>query len=240
MKKLAMKKDFYVFKKTWEVNTTQGKVTMNKFTVDSPSCYRRIYANVGDRVKVVAGKKIPKDTVATIKYVKDNPFEHVQDSLTGEYYNPSVLLRLDNGEEVWTSGKNLVNVKPDSAIAGPFEFDSLEEATKTLGASKEYYSTSPFWHITEDGKIHHETAGLSDHGMSIKESKEVGDEIVMILDDWRSDTYPFLVIKKEFKPGNTVKYVRTGIDRRLTDMNDPAGNGYSEAKKLFENYGKKE
>lgn len=236
----ATKENFYIFEKKRSVNTSQGVVEMHSYTVESPSCYRRRFAKVGDRVRVVAGKKIPKGTVATIKYVKDNPYEHVQDLVTGDYYNPSILLTLDNGDDVWTSGKNLENVAPEGAIAGPLKFADRIEAQKELAATGKYTSTAPFWHISNKGEIFFESNSICDAGMSIKERKEIGDEIVMILDDWRSDTYPFLVIKKDFKPGNEVKYVRTGVDRRFSDVNDPNANGYKEAKKLFEDYKKGE
>ena len=110
-----------------------------------------------------------------------------------------------------------------------------------------YVSDGPVWYFEgEPGKSQIVKAGrhLTDYGLSIAKKddgslyfKEVGDEYVMILDDWRSDTYPFLVMKKEYKSGNCVVFKENGISARFTDMNSFELTGFPASRKMYEEYG---
>ena len=57
----------------------------------------------------------------------------------------------------------------------------------------------------------------------------------MVLYDWRSDTYAFLVMKKEVKSGNEVVFNRHGVSIQSTDMQD-VSNGFSESLEEYNSY----
>lgn len=224
MKKTESIKSFYVFKNTRKVDTEQGPVELEIFTVSNPSCYYNEYAQIGDKVKFVAGKKVPKGTEGVVKYTKPNLFEHQQDPLTGEYFNPSVLLTLNDGTEVWTSGKNLVNTSPKNSIAGPFYFTTEDEAAIELSKKPEFKTSETFWHV-KNSKIFHELPRSTDAGFEIQDRKDFENEIAFVLKDTRTLGYSFLVIKKVYKPGNTILFER-----------NTSKSNYSDVKKTFDDY----
>lgn len=215
----------YVCKNEKVVKTSQGDVKLEAFTVENTSCYDPRFANVGNKVRVVCGKKLPIGTEATIKFVKDNPYEHKQNTLTGEYYNPSVLLKLADDTETWTSGKNLINISPKNAIAGPFEYESLQKAIADISSKNLYVSSKPFYHI-ENKKAFYESANNSTKEYEVTDQKENANNIAAIIKD-SNGLYTFIEIKKQFTTGNVIRQVRP-----LLAVDD----GYSEAKKLLEEF----
>lgn len=223
------------------IHTPQGDVPLNHYRKVSLVCNNRQTVKAGDKVKVFAGKKIPLGTEATIKAIGRNKYENNPDN------NPCLLLTIGENE-VWTTGKNCYRLD-DKGIEGKIrELDEIEVCS--LDLSKEgYVSDKPLWYFQGkpgESQIIEANVLYSDHGLSIatdkstgqKLFKEVGDEYVMVLDDWRSDTYPFLVMKKEYKPGNCVIFKENGVSAKFTDMNDFALTGYPTSKKMYEEYGK--
>lgn len=229
MKRSSMVKSkklyIYVCKNEKVVKTSQGDVKLEAFTIENVSCYDPRFANVGSKVRVVCGKKLPVGTEATIKFVKDNPYEHKKNSLTGAYYNPSVLLRLADNTETWTSGKNLINIEPENAVAGPFEYEDLQKAVVDISNKKIYASSKPFFHI-EGKKAFYETANGSAKEYDVTEQKENADSIAAIIKN-SNGLYTFVEMKKQFASGNVVRHVWPLLTEDA---------GYSEAKKLLEEF----
>lgn len=79
--------------------------------------------SLGSRAKVISGKKIPLNTEGTIVRVFPNKFSHNAND------NPSIQLKLDDGTEVWTTGKNLINIS-DTGVGGIKVFSNSFEAVK--------------------------------------------------------------------------------------------------------------
>lgn len=220
--------------------TPQGDISLNRYRKVSLVCESKSNVKVGDRVKVFAGKKIPLGTEAVIKAVGRNKYENNPDN------NPCLLLTIGENQDVWTTGKNCYKLG-ETGIEGKIrELDEIELCS--LDLKKEgYVSDSPVWYfegVPGESQIVEANVACSDYGLSIAKDasgkklfKEVGDEYVMVLDDWRSDTYPFLVMKKEYKSGNCVIYKDFGTDRRFTDMNSPELTGFAQAYEAYKKYG---
>ena len=195
--------------------------------------------NVGDRIRIEKGRKYPIGTEGTVIRVCVNKFAGTfKEALTGREVmdNPALNVELDDGTTIWTVGENCLNLTSLSkSIDGkvykkgqyPSDFGNIGD--------------KGFWYLDEKKRPVHVMGIMSDYGMSIYENyfTETADEYVMILDDWRSDTYPFLVIKKEVKSGNEVVYHRNGIDKRFTDMWDAEGTGLGKSIREYEEYLKK-
>lgn len=235
---IIIKKDVQI------IHTPQGDVPLNHYRKESLVCSNRQTVKVGDKVKVFAGKKIPVGTEATVKAIGRNKYENDPDN------NPCLLLTIGENNDVWTTGKNCYRLD-DKGIEGKIrELDEIELCS--LDLSKEgYVSDKPIWYfegVPGESRIVETNVLYSDFGLSIatdkctgkKLFKEVGDEYVMVLDDWRSDTYPFLVMKKEYKPGNCVVFRENGTSCRFTDMRDFELTGYPTSVKMYNEYtGKK-
>lgn len=222
------------------IKTPQGTVNLTGYSKCSLVCDRKSEVKVGDKVKIFAGKKIPLGTEAVVKVVGRNKYESNPD------WNPCLLLTIGN-EEIWTTGKNCYKLGETGVEGKIRELDEIEFCSLDL-KREGYVSDGPVWYFEgEPGKSQIVRAGLhlSDYGLSIAKKdddtlyfKEVGDEYVMILDDWRSDTYPFLVMKKEYKPGNCVVFKDNGVSVRFTDMNSFELTGFPTSRKMYEEYGK--
>lgn len=208
-----------------EISTPQGNVQLENYKFVDVRCDHRDKVHVGDRITIAAGKKIPIGTEAIVKGVGRNKFENEAGK------NPCLLLILDDESEVWTTGNNCINLtEVKNSVDGEIrKFNALELFNCKL-KEEGYESSDPVWYFEgEPGEsnICKATAYLTDHGYSLlKDSsgknyfKVVNDEYAMILDDWKTNTYVFLVIKSKYAPGNLVKLVNTLSGSKDSSLKD--------------------
>lgn len=236
MKKEELANAVVFVKKTHRKDSPVGEIVLNDYDVLHLWCDTDDNVNEGDRIRIVKGRKHPIGTEGTVVRVCMNQYEgSFNCPLSGRkiFINPSLNVELDNGSKIWVTGENCYNLTSESrSIDG--KIHKSGEYPSDFG----FVSDKGFWYLGEKKKVVLVTSLMSDYGMSIYENyfTETADEYVMILDDWRSDTYPFLVIKKEIKSGNEVIYHRNGRDKRHTDMWDAEGTGLGESIKEYNSY----
>lgn len=189
---------------------------------------------VGDKIRIVKGRKYPIGTEGIVLKIRENQYGRTfRNALTGKQQlsNPCLLVELDNGEQIWTVGDNcwnLSNIEKSVNQEVYFEDFELEE--------KGFVSDKPMWMFNEkENKPVKYTTYITDYGLSIYENyfKEFENEYAMVIDDCRSDTFSFLVFSKEIKPDNEVINKCTGVSRKFTDMDI---TGLSDAIDNFNKY----
>lgn len=237
------KQYFKLAKLAQTVNTPYGDVNFAEYKLVDLSTRRfekheRFNAGVakGDRIRIVKGRKNPIGTEGTVKWCGTNRFGYsYRDALTGETVNcnPSILLTLDDGSDVWTVGDNCINIT-DTGLKGILEFDSdeaVEVARKEIYTNKDYCAeVEDVWYSsTYDNRETICRVGYSIHGLCSKSFavykdrnklclKETEKEIVAVIDDFVTDTYKFVRFSKEAKHGNLLEIVDTGTRRDFNDM----------------------
>lgn len=174
---------------------------------------------VGDKIRIVKGRKHPIGTEGVVLKIRENQYGRTfRCALTGKEHlsNPCLLVELDNGERIWTVGDNcwnLSNIEKSVNQEIYFEDFELEE--------KGFISDKPMWMFNEkENKPVQYTTWIADYGLSVYENcfREFDDRFAMVVYDWRSDTYSFLVFSKEIKPNNEIINKSTGVSIKFTDM----------------------
>ena len=217
-------------------NSPAGEIKLVDYDVVWLQCTTDEEVHIGDRIRIEKGLKHPIGTEGIVMRVCNNQFAHnYRSAVTGReiLYNPSLNVELDDGSMIWVVGENCLNLTSiEKSIDGKIYHKG--QYPSDFG----YVSDEGFWYLDEKHRPVHVAGIITDSGMSIYEDyfTETEDEYVMILDDWRSDTYPFLVMKKEIKSGNGVIYHRNGRDKRYTDMWDAEGTGLGESIKEYKEY----
>ena len=206
-----------------------------------------IYVGVkkGDRVRIIAGRKNPIGTEGTVKWCGPNNFGYTfNDPITGreKHCDPSILLTLDDGKEVWTHGDVCINIT-NEGLDGIHEFESEKAADAW---KKEYLENKPrntddVW-VYENNQVHkvgYSIWGLASEGFSVYQGKiiETENEIAAVVDDFKYDVYYFVRFSKERKPDNLIKRVATGTHRNMDDM-WRGDTGLGDALKAFEEFEK--
>lgn len=236
-----MKKSFYIIKKT--THNYYGVDFSRVDAVDiSCKCLENTLSYIGvkkgDRVRIVSGRKYPIGTEGTVKYAGINKFgsEHTQ-AITGNVYhfNPSILLTLDDGSEIWTCGNNCINITGPEEI---HEFNSEEEANNWQ-REIDSQRTKDYWVYKDDcvQQVGWKFGGLGSQGFAVHKGmiKETEDEVVAVLDDFRYDVYYFVRFSKKVEAGNLIQMVDTGSHRNMDDM-WRGDTGLGDALKAFEEY----
>jgi len=229
-----MTKDYFrVSKNSYNANILGNKMVFSEYVLVNLSAGRlegdgRYSAGIkkGDRVRVVKGRKIPVGTEATVKGISTRYSDTFYSSVTGEHihYNPSLLLILDDGSEVWTSGKNCINIT-DTGLEGILELNpSEEDATRKALRERDNNDRGAVWYKDTDGMIYCTSLtsfwGFSTKSYSVYQDyiKETENEIVAVIDDFVTDTYKCVRFSKNVEHNNLVEIVDTGSARNMDDM----------------------
>ena len=236
MKKEELEKACVFVKKIHSCNSPVGEIKLTEYDSVSLQCSTGDDVCVGDRIRIEKGRKYSIGTEGVVVRVCENQYAGTfRSALTGREIldNPSLKVQLADETTIWVVGENCLNLsRLERSIDG--KVYRKGQYPSDFG----YISDAGFWYLDEKKRPVLVDGIFADHGMSIYENyfTETEDEYVMILDDWRSDTYPFLVIKKEIKSGNAVIYHRNGCDKRFTDMWDAEGTGLGDSIKEYKEY----
>lgn len=217
---------FYITKDLFVVKG----VEMTKYNLDSAILdLDRKIPDVGTSLVVIGGRKLPKGTRVTFERWRENKNGMVD--ILGNYINPSCCVNFD-GKKYWIQGKflQLVNA-PDNAVDS-FEARDFLEARVIFMDSK-YQSSKPFAYVDGD-EICQITCSLSQYNTSVKDGMitDTGDKLVMVGYNWVRDQYAFIVIEKEIKPGNIIKWDYFGSPRQ----NGGDDNGFVGATEEYKRY----
>lgn len=234
---------FRLSKLSSTVSTPYGEVDFSEYKLIDLSTSRleedasyNAGVKKGDRIRIIKGRKNPIGTEGTVKWAGPNRFGYsFNDALTGRlvHCNPSILLTLDDGSEVWTTGDNCINIT-NTGLKGIIEFNSEEEenaARKALNRDPEYNTDSgDVWYKSNCGsreeicRTGYSLWGLSTKSFSIyhhlgeKLYKETETEVMAVIDDFATDTYKFVRFSKKAEHNNMTAYVSTGTKRDMDDM----------------------
>lgn len=232
---------FAVVKEVSVVRTPAKNIEMYRYVTRELSCSEYGNYDVGKTATVVKGKKIPKGTKVVIKrWVEDSYGRSYRSYFFNNLYNPAVLVELPDGSSTWTIAKNL-ELKPEdvTGYVATIEAESKEEADKIIRNNyTDNIGTVRYLDSNGDYKV--ATFGMLDGGISIYHFagkdyiQDCGDCWACVLDDWRTDTYSFVVFTKEPALNNLVKIVDTGVRRKSDDMGGDTGIG--DAIEAFEEY----
>ena len=232
MKKEVLERACVFVKNQKTVKYPNGTVNMTNYCRVDIQCRTNVSVKVGDRIRIVKGRKYPIGTEGVVVRVRENQYAGSYTDFFGEnvIINPSLQVMLDNYEKIWTVGENCLNLTTlDNSIDGKI-YNNNKDYPENYG----FNSDQGFWYIGVEGQPIYTTDTITDYGFSIADYNganlltETADEYIMVLYDWRSDTYAFLVCKKEVKSGNTVVFNRHGVSIQSTDMYDTP-NGFAES-----------
>ena len=215
------------------LETDKGPIDYVDYVLKDAYVHTTISASEGDSVKVVKGKKIPLGTIGKILKITYNKYSYgAKDAYSKAALNPSILLKLEDGSEVWTSGNNLIKIQSEK--------EKIVEVMNTSDPEeirKKWPATEPIWVKNPEGKLSHFHKNNLTSDFEILESKDVSDGEALILKNTKSGTHEFLVMNKEYFPGNEKVHKKFGTDARLFfDSCSNRPDGYTEVKKLFEEY----
>ena len=197
----------------------------------------------GDRVRIIAGRKNPIGTEGIVKWCGPNKFGWTfNDALTGRtiHCDPSILLTLDNGDEIWTHGDICINIS-DLGLDGIHEFKDEKECDAWEKETMKNFpnDTENVWLYDHDQVVRAGFTiwGLGSQSWNVYQNKFFENESVVaaVIDDFSTDTYDFVVFSKERKPGNLIKMVSTGTRRDMDDM-WRGDTGLGDALKAFDAY----
>lgn len=232
---------FAVVKEVSVIETPNGKVEMVAYTAKDPNCMNPDNYVDGRVVTAVKGRKIPKGTEVTIlRHIEDRYGRSFKGMLTGELYNPAILVQLPSGENVWTIAENFA-MKPEEVTGWveTIEAESKQKADEMV-AGKYKNTIGEVYYLGNDGKINLRYFNMLDGGLGVYSDggktyfKDCGDTIAVVLDDWRKDIYIFVAFTKEPKLNNAVEYVSKG-QPRIKGW-DAGETGLVEAIKAYEEY----
>ena len=219
---------FYITKDTF---TVKG-VEMTKYNLDSAILdLDRKIPEAGTELIVVGGRKLPKGTKVTFEKWKVNKYETNQIDVLGNYHNPSCCVNLD-GKRYWIQGKFLQLVNAPSNAVDSFEARDFLEA-RVIFMNSKYDSSKPFAYVNGDD-ICLVTGSISQYNTSVKDGMitDTGDKLAMVGYNWVRDQYAFIVINKDVKPGNIVRWDYFGSARQ----NGGDNNGFVEAIDEYQRY----
>ena len=222
-----------IIERNFTLDTDKGPIDYKTYVPEDAYVRTSVAASEGDTVRVVKGKKIPLNTTGKILKITYNKYSYgAKDAYTKADLNPSILMQLEDGTEVWTSGNNLIKISSEKEkIIDVVETSDLETIRK------KWPDTKPIWIKTLEGKLGYFHKDALSTDFEVKESKETENENVMILLNRKSGTYEFLVTDKKYYPGNEKVHKKFGIDARLfLGESTTRSDGYTEVKKLFEEY----
>ena len=113
-----MRKEYYI------VEENAGKHTLTDLRITNISDVK-----VNERVRVVSGKKIPVGAEGIVLRT------HINKYAKGKGVDPCVQIKLEDGNEVWTTGNNLITLEK-SGISGIQEFENVIQAVEYLRDKK--------------------------------------------------------------------------------------------------------
>ena len=218
---------FYITKDTFTVN----KVKMTKYNLDSAILdLDRKLPEAGTELVVVGGRKLPKGAIVTFEGWRENRNGMVD--LMGNYINPSCCVNL-SGKKYWIQGRFLQLANAPSNAVDSFEARDLLEA-RVIFMDSEYKSSKPFAYVDDDDEICQITCSFSQYNTSVKDGMitDMGDKLAMVGYNWVLDQYAFIVIEKELKPGNIVRWDYFGSARQ----NGGDDNGFVGAVDEYQRY----
>lgn len=233
-----MEKKIYgiVYKEVYNVSTTYGNVDFVRHVLKNISCEELemsiLYPGVrkGDKIRIIKGRKNPIGTEGIVKWTGPNQFGYTfNDALTGRtiHCNPSILLTLEDGSEVWTTGNNCINISHEG-LEGILEFNSEKEyeAYREVINNKYKEEGGTVWQFAHDeivktgfgyGSVYSKSYGIK-YWEGERLFKETDSEVFAVIDDFVTDTYKFVRFSKEAKHDNLIDIVDVGTTRDMDDM----------------------
>ena len=217
---------FYITKDTFTVN----KVKMTKFNIDTTILdLDRKLPEAGTELIVVGGRKLPKGTIVTFEGWKENRNGMVD--ILGNYINPSCCVNFD-GKKYWVQGRFLQFANAPANAVDSFEANNFAEA-RAIYMESGYESSKSFAYL-EGETICQVNCSISQYNTSVKDGmiSDMGDKLAMVGYNWVRDQYAFIVIDKDVKPGNIVKWEYFGSPLQ----NGGDNNGFVEATDEYQRY----
>ena len=193
---------FYITKDTFTVN----KVKMTKYNIDTTILdLDRKLPDAGTELIVVGGRKLPKGTKVIFEKWMVNKYETNCIDVLGNYHNPVCLVNY-NGEKLWIQGRFLQLANAPANAVDSFEANNFDEA-RAIYMKSGYESSKPFAYVDGDD-ICKVSCLISQYNTSVKDGMitDTGDKLAMVGYNWVRDQYAFIVIDKELKPGNIVRW----------------------------------
>ena len=219
---------FYITKDTFTVN----KVKMTKFNIDTTILdLDRKLPDAGTELIVVGGRKLPKGTKVTFEKWKVNKYETNCIDVLGNYHNPSCCVNF-SGNNYWIQGKFLQLVNAPANAVDSFEARDFLEA-RVIFMNSKYKSSKPFAYVDGDD-ICQVSCSISQYNTSVKDGMitDTGDKLAMVGYNWVRDQYAFIVINKELKPDNIIRWDYFGS----ACQNGGDDNGFVGATEEYQRY----
>ena len=216
---------FYITKDTLTVN----KVKMTKYNIDTAILdLDRKITDEGTELIVVGGRKLPKGTKVTFEMWKENINGKVD--ILGNYINPSCCVNF-SGKKYWIQGRFLQLVNAPANAVDSFEANDFAEA-RAIYMESGYESSKCFAYL-EGETICQVNCSVSQYNTSVKDGMitDMGNKLAMVGYNWVRDQYAFIVIDKDVKPGNIVKWDYFGSHHLCGD-----DNGYIVATTEYKKY----
>ena len=204
--------------KTRLITTPMGEVSLNEFRKVNIRCENRKDVNVGDRVRIIAGKKLELGTEATVKAIGRNKFEIVPGN------NPCLLLIPDNAEtEIWITGKNCCNIS-DLGIENKIrELDEFEMCGLNLEAEG-LISAKDIWYLEDSDRILvHSSIDGSDVKFAVEAVKRSAKNFAVIAKDFSKEEYIYVVLPNDLKANNCQQLSRNESRTRLLELMERFG-----------------
>lgn len=217
---------FYITKDTFTVN----KVKMTKFNIDTTVLdLDRKLPEAGTELVVVGGRKLPKGTKVTFERWTENRNGMVD--LLGNYINPSCCVNF-SGKKYWIQGRFLQLANAPANAVDSFEAKDFAEA-RAIYMESGYESSKSFAYI-EGETICQVNCSISQYNTSVKDGmiSDMGDKLAMVGYNWVRDQYAFIVIDKDVKPGNIVRWEYFGSPLQ----NGGDNNGFVGATNEYQHY----
>lgn len=219
---------FYIIKDTF---TVKG-VEMTKYDIDSTVLDSdRKLPDAETELVVIGGRKLPKGTKVTFEKWEVNKYETNCIDVLGNYHNPNCCVNF-SGKKYWIQGKFLQLVNAPANAVDSFEARDFLEA-RVIFMNSKYKSSKPFAYVDGDD-ICQVSCSISQHNTSVKDGmiSDMGDKLAMVGYNWVRDQYAFIVIDKELKPGNIVRWDYF----RSTCQNGGDDNGFVGATDEYQRY----
>jgi hypothetical protein len=218
---------FYITKDTFTVN----RIEMTKFNIDTTILdLDRKLPEAGTELVVIGGRKLPKGTKVIFETWMVNKYESLPVDILGNHINPACLVNY-NGKKLWIQGKFLQLANAPANAVDSFEAKDFAEA-RAIYMESGFESSKPFAYIDGD-EICQVSCSISQYNTSVKDGMvtDMGDKLAMVGYNWVRDQYAFIVIDKDVKPGNIVKWDYFGSSHLMGD-----DNGYVGATEEYKRY----
>ena len=198
------------------IPTLKGEVHGVSRVGEILNCYKVGSLQRGDTVKVIAGTKLPIGTEGVVKNVVINKYS------PDKNYNPSVFMILNDGREVATVSKNLINLKNVKNFVGGKIFEA-EEKDKVLLEMKDYVKNnckdnfSEMWYLDTNGELKYYGAKHhleeNEKVIEIKETENSYKALIKSDNNKVKSTHYYIVeFEKEFKPNNSISMEVMGLN----------------------------